>query len=300
MTPAVLHILLSLAAEDRHGLGIAADVKAFTHGRLTLGPGTLYGTIKRLLDAGLVEDLGSPSRRRPLDDSGRRSAPPLLPDHAERTPRAGARDRGARLGPWRREAAAEDVMSHGPHGASAADHAEHADAGAVRVAAACLSARVPRAVRAGDAGAVRRTRGGRGSHVAGPARVLARHPRRSPALRAARALPCLVMEDSHGRARLRHPAGVADGDARAAAHGVHRHPDDAQHRQHHRRLQHRQRRAPPAVSVCQSRSARDGVGAPQRGEPAQHRRRATSSRSGRRAADRSSAWPRSRSIASTT
>jgi len=61
MTPAVLHILLSLAAEDRHGLGIAADVKAFTDGRLVLGPGTLYGTIKRLLDAGLVEDLGQPS-----------------------------------------------------------------------------------------------------------------------------------------------------------------------------------------------------------------------------------------------
>ena len=61
MTPAVLHILLSLAADDRHGLGIAADVKTFSQGRLTLGPGTLYGTIKRLLDAGLVEDLGSPS-----------------------------------------------------------------------------------------------------------------------------------------------------------------------------------------------------------------------------------------------
>ena len=61
MTPAVLHILLSLAADDRHGLGIAADVKAFSQGRLVLGPGTLYGTIKRLLDAGLIEDLGSPS-----------------------------------------------------------------------------------------------------------------------------------------------------------------------------------------------------------------------------------------------
>ena len=60
MTPAVLHILLSLAAEDRHGLGIAADVKDFTQGRLALGPGTLYGTIKRLLDAGLIQDLGSP------------------------------------------------------------------------------------------------------------------------------------------------------------------------------------------------------------------------------------------------
>jgi DNA-binding PadR family transcriptional regulator len=61
MTPAVLHILLSLAAEDRHGLGIAADVKTFSQGRLSLGPGTLYGTIKRLLEAGLIEDLGSPS-----------------------------------------------------------------------------------------------------------------------------------------------------------------------------------------------------------------------------------------------
>jgi DNA-binding PadR family transcriptional regulator len=68
MTPAVLHILLSLAAEDRHGLGIAADVKAFTGGRLVLGPGTLYGTIKRLLDAGLVEDLGAPA----ADDDPRR------------------------------------------------------------------------------------------------------------------------------------------------------------------------------------------------------------------------------------
>ena len=61
MTNAVLHILLSLAAEDRHGLGIAADVKAFTGGRLSLGPGTLYGTVKRLLEDELIEDLGSPS-----------------------------------------------------------------------------------------------------------------------------------------------------------------------------------------------------------------------------------------------
>ena len=70
MTPAVLHILLSLAAEDRHGLGIAADVKAFTQGRLTFGPGTLYGTIKRLLDAGLIQDLGQPHGEQ--DDPRRR------------------------------------------------------------------------------------------------------------------------------------------------------------------------------------------------------------------------------------
>lgn len=69
MTSAVLHILLSLASEDRHGLGIAADVKAFSGGRLVLGPGTLYGTIKRLLEAGFVEDLGFPA---PEDDDPRR------------------------------------------------------------------------------------------------------------------------------------------------------------------------------------------------------------------------------------
>jgi DNA-binding PadR family transcriptional regulator len=69
MTSAVLHILLSLASDDRHGLGIAADVKAFTGGRLALGPGTLYGTIKKLLEDGLIEDLGQPSGN---DDPRRR------------------------------------------------------------------------------------------------------------------------------------------------------------------------------------------------------------------------------------
>ena len=60
LTPAVTQILLSLSTEDRHGLGIAADIKAFTDGARVLGPGTLYGTIKRLLDAQLIEDLDSP------------------------------------------------------------------------------------------------------------------------------------------------------------------------------------------------------------------------------------------------
>src|SRR5215203_395541 len=61
LTPAVLNILVSLSADDRHGLGIAADVREFTGGRLLLGPGTLYGTIKRLLEAELIIDLPSPS-----------------------------------------------------------------------------------------------------------------------------------------------------------------------------------------------------------------------------------------------
>lgn len=69
LTPAVLQILLSLSAQDRHGLGIAADVKEFTGGRSVLGPGTLYGTIKRMLDTELIQDLDSPGGE---DDDPRR------------------------------------------------------------------------------------------------------------------------------------------------------------------------------------------------------------------------------------
>jgi DNA-binding PadR family transcriptional regulator len=80
LTPAVLQILLSLSSEDRHGLGIAADVKEFTGGRSVLGPGTLYGTIKRMLESELIDDLESPAgdaddpRRRyyRITDLGRR------------------------------------------------------------------------------------------------------------------------------------------------------------------------------------------------------------------------------------
>ena len=69
LTSAVLQILLSLSTEDRHGLGIAADVKAFTDGGTVLGPGTLYGTIKRMLDAELIDDLERPGGE---DDPRRR------------------------------------------------------------------------------------------------------------------------------------------------------------------------------------------------------------------------------------
>jgi DNA-binding PadR family transcriptional regulator len=80
LTQTVMQILLSLSTEDRHGLGVAADVREFTHGRTVLGPGTLYGTIKRMLDGGLVEDLEHPGgdddpRRRyyRITDLGRRA-----------------------------------------------------------------------------------------------------------------------------------------------------------------------------------------------------------------------------------
>lgn len=54
LTPAVFHILLALADEDRHGYGIMKEVEYRTEGNMLLKPGTLYQAIKRLLDAGLI------------------------------------------------------------------------------------------------------------------------------------------------------------------------------------------------------------------------------------------------------
>jgi len=59
LTPIAMHILLALVDRQRHGLGIAEHIEEFTGGRLTLGPGSLYGTIKKLLELGLVNDAAS-------------------------------------------------------------------------------------------------------------------------------------------------------------------------------------------------------------------------------------------------
>jgi len=67
----VFHILLALAGEERHGYGIMRDVAQQTGGTLQLGPGTLYGCLKRMLAAGLLEE--SDERPDPaLDDQRRR------------------------------------------------------------------------------------------------------------------------------------------------------------------------------------------------------------------------------------
>jgi DNA-binding PadR family transcriptional regulator len=58
LTPVALQILLALSDRRRHGLGIAAEIEATTGGRMMLGPGTLYGAMKRLLDMGLVDEPG--------------------------------------------------------------------------------------------------------------------------------------------------------------------------------------------------------------------------------------------------
>jgi len=56
LTPAVLHILLAVAGGPRHGYAIAREVEAVTDGRVRMGPGTLYGSIQRMQDAGLIRE----------------------------------------------------------------------------------------------------------------------------------------------------------------------------------------------------------------------------------------------------
>lgn len=64
------YILLALAAEDLHGLGIAREVRALTDGRVRLWPATLYGAIEALADRGWITELDEP--RRPADESERK------------------------------------------------------------------------------------------------------------------------------------------------------------------------------------------------------------------------------------
>jgi DNA-binding PadR family transcriptional regulator len=71
LTPAVFHVLLALADGERHGYAIMQEVAESTGGRIKMGPGTLYGTIKRLLEARMIEE--SDERPDPeLDDERRR------------------------------------------------------------------------------------------------------------------------------------------------------------------------------------------------------------------------------------
>src|SRR3954464_10758179 len=56
LTPAVLHILLALSTEERHGYAIMKQVESDSQGKVKMGPGTLYGSIGRMLDAGLIRE----------------------------------------------------------------------------------------------------------------------------------------------------------------------------------------------------------------------------------------------------
>lgn len=85
LTPVVLHILLALAesghrGEDesagKHGYAVAQEVENMTEGQIHMGPGTLYGSIQRMLTSGLIEEVprakGMARSRAPTNDEERR------------------------------------------------------------------------------------------------------------------------------------------------------------------------------------------------------------------------------------
>ena len=72
LTPVALTVLLALADGERHGYGIMLEVRERTGGSVRLGPGTLYGAIKRLKEGGVIEE------------SGERSDPGEAPDDERR------------------------------------------------------------------------------------------------------------------------------------------------------------------------------------------------------------------------
>ena len=69
LSPAALHILLSLAGEDLHGYGIMQEIARQSDGKYRLGPGTLYDNLQKLILREWVEELG---HRRGDDDPRRR------------------------------------------------------------------------------------------------------------------------------------------------------------------------------------------------------------------------------------
>jgi DNA-binding PadR family transcriptional regulator len=68
LSPATLHILLSLAGEELHGYAIMQEVQRQSEGKYKLGPGTLYDNLQKMIDKRLVEELG----KKPGDDDPRR------------------------------------------------------------------------------------------------------------------------------------------------------------------------------------------------------------------------------------
>jgi DNA-binding PadR family transcriptional regulator len=60
LTPTVFHVLVALASEPRHGYAIAREVENITDGRITMGPGTLYGSLQRMAERGLIVEADNP------------------------------------------------------------------------------------------------------------------------------------------------------------------------------------------------------------------------------------------------
>jgi DNA-binding PadR family transcriptional regulator len=76
----VFHILIALADQPRHGYGIMLDVAERTGGKVKMSPGTLYGSIKQMLEEGLIEEIDSRPAR---GEDERRRYYKLTPDGRE-------------------------------------------------------------------------------------------------------------------------------------------------------------------------------------------------------------------------
>jgi DNA-binding PadR family transcriptional regulator len=71
LPPAVLHILIALGEGEKHGYAVMQEVAERTDGKVRMSPGTLYGSIRKMLDDGLIEELF----RRAAQGDARRAAP---------------------------------------------------------------------------------------------------------------------------------------------------------------------------------------------------------------------------------
>lgn len=76
LPPATFHILLALVEQERHGYAIIQDVEVRTRGELRMSAGTLYRSIARMVDQGLITEV---ARRRTTNDDARRRYYRLTP-----------------------------------------------------------------------------------------------------------------------------------------------------------------------------------------------------------------------------
>jgi DNA-binding PadR family transcriptional regulator len=84
LTPAVLHILLALAAKEAHGYGIMKKVREDSQAKVKMGPGTLYGSLGRMIDAGLIRE--SDKKVDPEMNDERREYYAITPRDGKRSP----------------------------------------------------------------------------------------------------------------------------------------------------------------------------------------------------------------------
>ena len=79
LSPQFFQILVTLSAGDHHGYGIMQEVATRTNGGMRLSPGTLYGSIKRMLENGLIVELSDQERPDEMNDDERRRYYRLTP-----------------------------------------------------------------------------------------------------------------------------------------------------------------------------------------------------------------------------